>query len=131
MSQIQNLTKNRTKNLMVYSICFIKNRMKSHMKSRMKISSNRKFFVKNLTKNLIKNRTNNLFVYNEHKTIAAAMVGSRLDFCNSLLADTSISNLACLQLVQNTLARVIAQKSWFCRITPVLSDLHCILIYLC
>ena len=54
------------------------------------------------------------------KTIAAAIVGSRLDFCNSLLADTSVSNLA----HQNTLARVVAQKHRFCHITPVLSDLH-------
>ena len=58
------------------------------------------------------------------KTIAAAIVGSRLDFCNSLLAGTSVSNLARLQLVQNTLARVVAQKPRFCHITPVLSDLH-------
>ena len=58
------------------------------------------------------------------KTIAAAIVGSRLDFCNSLLAGTSVSNLARLQRVQNTLARVVAQKPQFCHITPVLSDLH-------
>ena len=58
------------------------------------------------------------------KTIAAAIVGSRLDFCNSLLAGTSVSNLASLQRVQNTLARVVAQKPRFCHITPVLSDLH-------
>ena len=45
------------------------------------------------------------------KTIAAAIVGSRLDFCNSLLAGTSVSNLARLQRVQNTLARVVAQKT--------------------
>ena len=57
------------------------------------------------------------------KTIAAAIVGSRLDFCNSLLAGTSVSNLARLQRIQNTLARV-AQKPRFCHITPVLSDLH-------
>ena len=58
------------------------------------------------------------------KTIAAAIVGSRLDYCNSLLAGTSVSNLARLQLVQNTLARVVTEKSRFCHITPVLSDLH-------
>ena len=58
------------------------------------------------------------------KTIAAAIVGSRLDFCNSLLAGTSVSNLARLQRVQNTLARVVAQKPRFCHITPVLFDLH-------
>ena len=33
------------------------------------------------------------------KTIAAAIVGSRLDFCNSLLAGTSVSNLTRLQRV--------------------------------
>ena len=59
------------------------------------------------------------------KTIAAAaIVGSRLNFCNSLLAGTSVSNLTRLQRVQNTLARVVAQKPRFCHITPVLSDLH-------
>ena len=58
------------------------------------------------------------------KTIAAAIVGSRLDFCNSLLAGTSVSNLTRLQFVQNTLAWVVAQKPRFCHITPVLSDLH-------
>ena len=58
------------------------------------------------------------------KTIAATIVGSRLDFCNSLLAGTSVSNLARLQCVQNTLARVVAQKPQFCHITPVLFDSH-------
>ena len=58
------------------------------------------------------------------KTVAAAIVGSRLDYCNSLLAGTSVSNLARLQLVQNTLARVVAQKPRFCHIKPVLADLH-------
>ena len=58
------------------------------------------------------------------KTVAAAIVDSRLDYCNSLLAATSISNLTRLQRVQNTLARVVAQKPRFCHITPVLSDLH-------
>ena len=51
-------------------------------------------------------------------------MGSRLDYCNSLLAGTSVSNLARLQLVQNTLARVVAQEPRFCHITPVLADLH-------
>ena len=62
------------------------------------------------------------------KTIAAAVVASRLDFCNSLLAGTSVSNLTCLQHVQNTLARVVAQKHRFCHITTVLSDLHWFLV---
>ena len=58
------------------------------------------------------------------KTVAVAIVGSRLDYCNSLLAGTSASNLARLQLVQNTLVRVVAQKSRYCHITPVLAGLH-------
>ena len=58
------------------------------------------------------------------KTIATAIVGSLLDYCNSLLVGTSTSNLARLQLVQNTLARVVTQKSRFSHISPVLSDLH-------
>ena len=58
------------------------------------------------------------------KTVASAIVGSRLDYCNSLLAGTSVLNLSRLQLVQNTLARVVAQKPCYCRITPVLIDLH-------
>ena len=59
------------------------------------------------------------------KTIASAIVESRLDYYfNTLLAGSSVSNLACLQLVQNTLARVVAQKSCFDHITPVLSELH-------
>ena len=56
--------------------------------------------------------------------MATAIVGSRLDYCNSLLAGTTVSNLSRLQLVQNTLARVVAQKSRFDHITPVLSELH-------
>ena len=58
------------------------------------------------------------------ETVATAIVGSRLDYCNSLLAGTSVSNVSRLQLVQNTLARVVAQKSRFDHITPVLSELH-------
>ena len=58
------------------------------------------------------------------KTIAAAIDGSQLDLCSSLLAGTSVSNLTRLQLVQNTLARVVIQNPRFCHITPVLSDLH-------
>ena len=58
------------------------------------------------------------------KTVATAKVGSRLDYCNSLLAGISVSNLSRLQLVQNTLARVVTQKSRFDHITPVLSELH-------
>ena len=55
------------------------------------------------------------------KTIAMAIVGSRLNYYNSLLAGTSASNLARLQMVQNTLARVVAQKSRYWHVTPALA----------
>ena len=58
------------------------------------------------------------------KTIAAAIVGSLLDFCNSFLAGPSVSNLARHQRVQNNFSRVVAQKPRFCHIKPALSDLH-------
>ena len=58
------------------------------------------------------------------KTVVTAIVGSRLDYCNSHLAGASDSNRARLQLVQNTLARVLAHKSRFDHITPVLSELY-------
>ena len=58
------------------------------------------------------------------KVFASAIVGSRLDYCNSLLAGTSVQHLSSLQLVQHTLARVVAQKPRYCHITPVLIVLH-------
>ena len=41
------------------------------------------------------------------KTIASAIVGARLDYCNSLLLGTSEYNLDRLQRVQNRLAHVV------------------------
>ena len=58
------------------------------------------------------------------KTVASVIVGSQLEYCNALFAGKSVYHLARLQLVQNTLARFVAQKSRFDHITPVLSELH-------
>ena len=58
------------------------------------------------------------------KTIASTIMGSCLDYCNSLLVGTSLLNMSRLQLVQNTPAHVVAQKPRYCGITPVLIDLH-------
>ena len=44
--------------------------------------------------------------------VVHARLGS-LDYCNSLLAGISVSNLACLQFVQNKLARVVTEKILF------------------
>ena len=64
--------------------------------------------------------------YDVARTVACSIIGSRLDYCNSLLAGTSKSNLVKLQRVQNTLAhtRVINRQVKSDHITPVLKELH-------
>jgi len=57
-------------------------------------------------------------------SVACSIVTTRLDYCNSLLYGTSKSNLAKLQRIQNTLARVVAGTKRREHITPVLKDLH-------
>ena len=47
-----------------------------------------------------------------------------INYCNSLFASTSKSNLIKLQRVQHTLARVTLRQGKFDRITLVLKELH-------
>ena len=61
------------------------------------------------------------------ETIGRAVVMSRVDYCNSLLSHTSAKNIHSLQLVQNSLARVVsgaAFRHFRDRIRPVLARLH-------
>ena len=58
------------------------------------------------------------------KTVACSVIGSRLDYCNALLAGMSKSNFTKLQRVQNTLARVVLRRGKFEHITPALKELH-------
>ncbi len=58
------------------------------------------------------------------KQIAAAVVSVRLDYCNSILYKTSQSNIAKLQRLQNSLARVVSGKRRCDHVTPILADLH-------
>lgn len=57
-------------------------------------------------------------------TIACSIVGSRLDYCNSLLYGTSTKNLRKLQVVQNSLARVVTGVKRRDHIRPTLKKLH-------
>ena len=58
------------------------------------------------------------------REIASCIVGSRLDYCNAILYGTSKQNLHKLQLIQNTLARVVVGVRKRDHITPVLQQLH-------
>jgi hypothetical protein len=57
-------------------------------------------------------------------TIACSIVSSRLDYCNSLLMGTSHKNIRKLQIVQNSLARVVTGVKRREHITPALKKLH-------
>ncbi|KAK2174584.1 hypothetical protein NP493_793g01001 [Ridgeia piscesae] len=67
------------------------------------------------------------------KTIATALVSSRLDYCNSLLYNTANKDIARLQRAQNCLARVFTRSPRFsialapCALSHYFQDLHNIL----
>jgi hypothetical protein len=58
------------------------------------------------------------------KLIAVSMVSAKLDYCNSMLYKTTQSNLANVQRLQNSLARVVTNTRKYEHITPVLAELH-------
>ena len=55
---------------------------------------------------------------------ANALVGSRLDYCNSLFRGLSVSNLRKLQCIQNSLARIVCRATCLSHITPLRKTLH-------
>ena len=58
------------------------------------------------------------------KTIATALVSSRLDYCNFLLYNTANKDIAKLQRVQNCLTRVVTRTPRFSCLVPLLKSLH-------
>ena len=57
------------------------------------------------------------------KTIATSLIGSKLDYCNSVLFNVTEKEISKLQGVHNCLARVVIKSPRFCHITP-LKSLH-------
>ena len=51
-------------------------------------------------------------------------MGSKLDYCNSLLFGASNKNISRLQRIQNNLARVVTNRGKYDRISPILAELH-------
>jgi len=58
------------------------------------------------------------------KSIATAIIGSRIDYCNSLLYGTTKRNLNHLQKVQNATARIVHQASFQTSATALRQQLH-------
>ena len=56
--------------------------------------------------------------------LANALASSRLDYCNSLFLSLTDFELRRLQLVQDSLCRVVTRSSKFSHITPQLKKLH-------
>ena len=53
-----------------------------------------------------------------------ALITSRLDFCNSILAGINVDQVYRLQRLQNAAARLVTKKRKHNHISPVLFDLH-------
>ena len=58
------------------------------------------------------------------KTIATSLIGSKLDYCNSVLFNVTEKEISKKQGLQNCLARVVTKSPRFCHITPFLKSLH-------
>ncbi|KAJ8371605.1 hypothetical protein AAFF_G00306910, partial [Aldrovandia affinis] len=63
--------------------------------------------------------------------LVQALVISRLDYCNSLLAGFLACAIKPLQLVQNAAARLVFNQPKFTHVTPLLSSLHWLPIAAC
>ena len=58
------------------------------------------------------------------KTIATSLIGSKLDYCNSVLFNITEKEISKLQSVQNCFARFVTKSPRFCHITPLLKSWH-------
>ena len=58
------------------------------------------------------------------KSMATAIIGARIDYCNSLLYGTTERNLNRLQKVQNATARIVHQASFQTSVTALRQQLH-------
>ena len=62
-------------------------------------------------------RIRKLLTIPDIKTVATAVVSTRLDYCNSLLYGVTDCNINKLQRVQNSLARLVTNSSMRCHIS--------------
>ena len=57
-------------------------------------------------------------------TLSNALVGSKIDYCNSLFHQVTDQQMQRLQRIQNTLCRIVTRTHRFSSITGPLSSLH-------
>ena len=69
-------------------------------------------------------RIRHLLDLNTAILLANALISSRIDYCNSLFASLTLSELKRLQGVQNSLCRVVTRSSRYTHATPNLEKLH-------
>ena len=65
------------------------------------------------------------------RSIATALIHSKLDYCNSLFLNLPANQLDRLQLVLNSAARAVTKTPKFRHITPILKPLHWLKITEC
>ena len=69
-------------------------------------------------------RIRNLLSFDACATLIHVLIGSRLDYCNSLLYNIADANVERLQKVQTQAARILTRSPRRDHITPVLKQLH-------
>ena len=64
-------------------------------------------------------------------TLAVSLIQTKLDYCNSLLHNTSVTNIQALQRIQNNLARLTVRPTTQTPTITLLQSLHCLPIQHC
>ena len=72
----------------------------------------------------ILSRVRRYLSFKASKMLASALVSSRLDYCNSLLASCTGKDLRRLQILQNILCRVVCRLPWRARVSSSMKSLH-------
>ena len=70
------------------------------------------------------NKIRHLIPKKTAEILVNSLVLTKLDYCNSLLANISKDNLNRLQMVQNYAAKIIFRKNKYDHVTPLLNELH-------
>jgi hypothetical protein len=56
------------------------------------------------------------------KSIARALISSRLGYCNSVLYGATVTNIHKLPRIQNSLARIVSGSRWSDHVTAILAE---------